>query len=347
MAQPTQSHEVETFLAGLSQYAVGPLWQVLGKQLTPTPETPVQPYLWRWTDLRPQLLRSGELVSAAEAERRVLMLLNPGLEGRVATTHTLYAGIQLILPGEVARTHRHTPNALRFIMEGQGAYTVVDGEKLPMQPGDFVLTPNWTWHEHGSEGRQPVVWLDGLDLPLAGMLAGTFFEPGRSESQALTKPVDNSTRGYSRGGLLPTWQRAAGGQSPLLKYAWSEARPALLDLGRDADSPFDGTMLEYVNPVTGGPSLATMASFVQRLRPGQKTQARRQSVSKVYLAVEGTGQTVVEGRTFEWRPGDVFAIPTWTSHAHENTSASKDAILFSFSDAPVMQALGWYREQEL
>ena len=345
-AAPEVAHEVETFLAGLSRYDVGPLWKVLGTQLTPTPETPVRPHLWRWTDLRPQLLRSGELVSAAEAERRVLMLLNPGLEGRVATTHTLYAGIQLILPGEVARTHRHTPNALRFIMEGQGAYTVVDGEKLPMQPGDFVLTPNWTWHEHGSEGTDPVVWLDGLDLPLAGMLAGTFFESGQTESQALSKPLDNSTLGYKHGGLLPTWQRPAGGQSPLLKYAWSEARPALMDLGKDAESPFDGTMLEYVNPVTGGPSLTTMASFLHRLRPGQKTRARRQSVSKVYLAVEGSGQTVLDGRTFEWRPGDVFASPTWTSHAHENTSASEDAILFSFSDAPVMKALGWYREQE-
>ena len=179
------------------------------------------------------------------------------------------------------------------------------------------------------------------------MLAGTFFEPGQTESQDLTKPEDHSTRGYKRGGLLPTWQRPADGQSSLLKYAWSEARPALLDLGRDADSPFDGTMLEYVNPVTGGPSLATMASFLQRLRPGQKTQARRQSVSKVYLAVEGNGQTVVDGRTLAWGPGDVFAVPTWASHAHENTSVSADAILFSFSDAPVMQALGWYREQEL
>lgn len=346
-----KSNEVETFLASLAQFGVGPLWKVLGKQLTPMPETSVKPHLWRWQDIRPQLLRSGELVTAAEAERRVLMLLNPGLEGRVATTHTLYAGIQLILPGEVARSHRHTPNALRFIMEGQGAYTVVDGEKLPMLPGDFVLTPNWTWHEHGSEGNEPVVWLDGLDLPLAGMMAGTFFEPSATETQELTKPTDNSTAGYKRGGLLPCFQQNArrqeSGESPLLKYAWSEARPALMDLGPDAESPFDGTMLEYVNPVTGGASLTTMASFLQRLRPSQRTQAHRHSTSSVYLAVEGHGQTVINDKIFDWKPGDVFAVPTWAAHAHENSSASKDAILFSFSDAPVMKALGWYREQEL
>lgn len=344
-------NQVETFLAGLAQFDVGPLWKVLGKQLTPTPETPVKPHLWRWQDIRPQLLRAGELVTAGEAERRVLMLLNPGLEGRVATTHTLYAGIQLILPGEVARSHRHTPNALRFIMEGQGAYTVVDGEKLPMLPGDFVLTPNWTWHEHGSEGNEPVVWLDGLDLPLTGRMAGTFFEPSPTESQELTKPTDSSTVGYKRGGLLPCFQQNAqrqeNGDSPLLKYAWSEARPALMDLGQNAESPFDGTMLEYVNPVTGGPSLTTMASFLQRLRPSQRTQAHRHSTSSVYLAVEGHGQTVINDKIFDWKPGDVFAVPTWAAHEHENSSASKDAILFSFSDAPVMKALGWYRVQEL
>jgi gentisate 1,2-dioxygenase len=187
------------------------------------------------------------------------MLLNPGLEGQAATTHTLYGGIQLILPGEVARTHRHTPNALRFIVEGEGAYTVVDGEKITMSPGDFVLTPSWTWYDHGSEGNEPVMWLDGLDLPLAHMLEGVFFEPYAEESQALSKSVNDSVAGYGKGGLLPTWQRSTGTHSPLLKYAWTEAREVLMSLGSEAASPFDGLMLEYVNPVTSGPSLSTSA----------------------------------------------------------------------------------------
>lgn len=162
------------FLDGLSRFKVGPVWKVLGQILTPEPQTRAVRHLWSWQELRPQLLRSGEVVTAAEAERRVLMLLNPGLKGRVATTTTLYGGLQLILPGEIARTRRHTPNGLRFIMEGEGAYTVVDGDKMTMAPGDFVLTPNWTWHDHGSEGDHPVVWLDGLDIPLASLLENIF-----------------------------------------------------------------------------------------------------------------------------------------------------------------------------
>ncbi len=352
MAHATQRSEahakvVDEYLAGLSQFNVSPLWKFLSQALTPEPQSQARPHLWRWQELRPQLLRSGELVSAAEAERRVLMLLNPGLEGRIATTHTLYGGLQLILPGEVARTHRHTPNALRFIMEGEGAYTVVDGEKIPMVPGDFVLTPNWTWHDHGSESTGPVVWLDGLDIPLIQMLEGIFFEPYAEESQPLTKPIDGSAADYGKSGLLPTWQRSTSAHSPLLKYAWKDAREALMSLGPDAASPFDGSMLEYVNPVTGGPALPTMASFLQRLKPSQQTQAHRHSSSAVYLAVEGYGRTTIAEKTYEWSPGDVFALPTWAWHKHENLSASEDAILFSFTDAPVMKFLHLYREQAM
>jgi len=352
MAHATQRSEahakvVDEYLAGLSQFNVGPLWKFLSQALTPEPQSQARPHLWRWQELRPQLLRSGELVSAAEAERRVLMLLNPGLEGRIATTHTLYGGLQLILPGEVARTHRHTPNALRFIMEGEGAYTVVDGEKIPMVPGEFVLTPNWTWHDHGSESIGPVVWLDGLDIPLIQMLEGIFFEPYAEESQPLTKPIDGSAADYGKSGLLPTWQRSTSAHSPLLKYAWKDAREALMSLGPDAASPFDGSMLEYVNPVTGGPALPTMASFLQRLKPSQQTQAHRHSSSAVYLAVEGYGRPTIAEKTYESTPGDVFALPTWAWHKHENLSASEDAILFSFTDAPVMKFLHLYREQAM
>ena len=340
-----QARAVDEYFSGLPQFHVGPLWKYLGQVLTPEPKSQARPHIWRWKELRPQLLRSGELVSAAEAERRVLMLLNPGLEGRIATTHTLYGGLQLILPGEVARTHRHTPNALRFIMEGEGAYTVVDGEKMMMSFGDFVLTPNWTWHDHGSESAGPVVWLDGLDLPVVHVLEGTFFEPYEQETQPLTKPMDASVADYGKSGLLPTWQRSTSAHSPLLKYAWKDAREALMSLGSNATSPFDGEMLEYVNPVTGGPSLPTMASFLQRLKPGQKTELHRHSTSAVYLAVEGHGRTIIDSKAYDWSPGDVFALPTWLWHQHENLSARGDAILFSFTDTPVMTAMNLYREQ--
>jgi gentisate 1,2-dioxygenase len=352
MANPTTHSEqhnkvVDDYLSGLGQYHVGPLWKFLRQALTPEPKSQARPHLWRWKELRPQLLRAGELVSAAEAERRVLMLLNPGIEGRIATTHTLYGGLQLILPGEVAATHRHTPNALRFIMEGEGAYTVVDGEKMTMAFGDFVLTPNWTWHDHGSESSTPVVWLDGLDIPLISLLEGIFFEPFAQEAQPLTKPLNNSVAEYGKSGLLPTWHRSTASHSPLLKYAWTDAREAVMNLSPAAESPCDGAMLEYVNPVTGGPSLPTMASFLQRLKPGQKTETHRHSVSAIYLAVEGHGRTVIDGKAFEWAPGDVFCLPTWHWHAHENLSVSTDAILFSFTDAPVMKAFNLQREQAM
>ncbi len=349
VAQPTPANpqEVEHYLNSLSQYNVGPLWKFLRQAMTPEPKSQAKPFLWRWQELRPQLLRAGELVSAAEAERRVLMLLNPGLEGRMATTPTLYGGLQLILPGEVAATHRHTPNALRFIIEGEGAYTVVDGEKMMMSFGDFVLTPNWTWHDHGSESTGPVVWLDGLDMPLTIMLEGMFFEPYPDEAQAWTKPVNNSVAEYGKSGLLPTWRRSSGVHSPLLKYSWKDAREAVASFSKDAESPFDGAMLEYVNPINGGPALPTMASFLQRLKPGQKTEAHRHSASVIYLAVEGHGQTFIDGKAYKWSPGDVFALPTWCAHAHENLSVSEDAILFSFNDAPVMKAFNLYREQAM
>ncbi|MBI3246199.1 MAG: cupin domain-containing protein [Deltaproteobacteria bacterium] len=345
--QAVHSQQVEQYLSGLSQYNVGPLWKFLRQALTSEPRSQAKPFLWRWQELRPQLLRAGELVSAAEAERRVLMLLNPGLEGRIATTHTLYGGLQLILPGEIAATHRHTPNALRFIMEGEGAYTVVDGEKMTMSFGDFVLTPNWTWHDHGSESSGPVVWLDGLDIPLATLLEGIFFEPYPAEAQEHTKSLNNSVAEYGTSGLLPTWQRFEGTHSPLLKYAWKAAREAVASLSPAAESPFDGAMLEYVNPVNGGPSLATMASFLQKLKPGQKTESHRHSVSAIYLAVVGHGRTMIEGKAYDWSPGDVFALPTWCWHAHENLSVNEDAVLFSFNDAPVMKAFNWSREQAM
>ncbi len=336
------------FLDGLSRFKVGPLWKVLGQILTPEPQTRAVPHLWSWQELRPQFLRSGEVVTAAEAERRVLMLLNPGLKGRVATTTTLYGGLQLILPGEIARTHRHTPDALYFIMEGEGAYTVVDGDKMTMAPGDFVLTPNWTWHDHGSEGDHPVVWLDGLDIPLVSLLENIFTQAFPQEAQPVTKPLNTSVAIYGRGGLLPSWQRAVNkGRSGLLKYAWTDAYDTLMSLGKDEESPFDGSLLEYVNPLNGGPSLSTMASFLQHLRPSQNTRTHRHSTSTVYLAVQGHGRTLIDGRACDWAPGDVFALPLWAAHSHQNRSASHDALLFSFSDAPVMCALGWYREQEL
>jgi gentisate 1,2-dioxygenase len=343
---PARAEALEAYYRDLKNYSAAPLWTVLHQLLTPEPRPRTVPYLWRWAELRPQVYRAGELIGTEEAERRVVMLLNPGLDGACAITSTLYAGLQLILPGEIARSHRHSPAALRLIIEGHGAYTAVDGEKTIMNPGDLVLTPSWTWHDHGNESDEPMVWLDGLDLPLVNYLDATFFEEYPDVRQPLTRPVDGSQRRYA-GALLPTYERHLGASSPLLNYTWERARATLVGLAaEDAGGPHDGIVLEYVNPRTGGPVMPTIDCHIQLLPPGVETAAHRHSNSVVYHVVEGRGATLVNGQRFDWEPGDVYCVPSWASHQHVNASGSAPAFLFSYSDAPVQRALGLLREGE-
>src|SRR5262245_3795214 len=193
----------QQYYAELESLQMGPLWAVLRRTLTREPPQRESPQIWRWADVRPQLLRAGELVTTEEAERRVLMFLNPGNPARIGATATLYAAMQLILPGESARAHRHSPAAIRFIVEGDGAYTCVDGEKVSMAPGDLVLTPPMVWHDHGNEGSEPVMWLDGLDIPLLLSLQCMFFEEFDGPAQPITMPAQRSEKLYGRC-LFPT-----------------------------------------------------------------------------------------------------------------------------------------------
>jgi gentisate 1,2-dioxygenase len=313
--------------------------------LTPTPQGKTRPYLWRYADVRPHLLRAGELVSTREAERRVLMLLNPGLEGAAAATSTLFAGMQLILPGEIARAHRHSPTAIRVIVEGHGAYTAVEGERCFMEPGDLILTPSWSWHDHGNDTDAPMIWLDGLDLPMVGALDVIFTEHAASEQYGISKPDDVSTRLYHQPGLRPASEQGRKPHSPLLNYKWTRTAAALAVLPESAATPYDDLLLEYTNPYTGGPVLPTMGCTAQVLRPGMQTQAHRHASSSVYLVLKGQGYSIIAGQRFDWEPGDVFAVPSWACHEHANPSATEAAALFAFTDAPVMQALGLYREE--
>jgi gentisate 1,2-dioxygenase len=305
------------------------------------------PYLWPWSDVRPLIMRAGELVTAEEAERRVLYFLNPGLPPeQLRVVGSLYAGIQLILPGEVARTHHHTPSATRFIIEGELAYTTVSGERTLMRKGDYVTTPNWTWHDHGNESDRPMLWLDGLDLPLVTDLDAVFFEEfawnGDGPVQPVTKPLEDSTHRWGSN-LRPTYERPAGRFSPVLNYRWQTCRGALHALRDDTGSPYDGIILEYVNPHTGGPSLPTMSAYLQLLRKGEHTRAHRHTSSTVYHVAEGGGVSIIGGREFRWQEGDTFVVPSWASHEH--ASESGEAVLFSFSDRPVLEAFGLWREE--
>jgi gentisate 1,2-dioxygenase len=253
--------------------------------------------------------------------------------------------MQLILPGEIARAHRHSPAAIRIIVEGRGAYTAVDGERCFMEPGDLILTPSWSWHDHGNDTAEPMIWLDGLDLPMVGALDVIFTEHTASEQYGVSKPDDVSTRLYHTAGLRPASAPPPALSSPLLNYKWTRTAAALAALPEAAATPCDDLLLVYSNPYTGGPVLPTMGCTAQLLRPGVHTRAHRHASSSVYLVIQGRGFSVMNGQRFDWEQGDVFAIPAWVCHEHANLSHSQTAALFAFSDAPVMQALGLYREE--
>ncbi|MEU0073822.1 cupin domain-containing protein [Streptomyces sp. NPDC006332] len=310
------------------------------------PSSAMEPYLWRWADIRPAMLKSADLlpVGADGADRRVLNLINPGMEPKIGTTHTLTASIQMVLPGEVADAHRHTINALRLILEGRGASTTVDGEMCELEPGDVVLTSGWRWHDHRNDGDEPVIWLDGLDLPLMRSLESIFYEELEQGAQPVNSSGD-SIRHYGVGQLLPTWTRWEGLDSPLFNYKWADTRRAL-DALRDAEGdPFDGVSLEFRNPTTGGSIGPTMSCGVNLLRAGVRAGEHRHTSSTVYHVIEGDGVTVVDGKEFVWTKGDTFVVPTWAWHRHANTSSATDAVLFNFSDRPLMEKIGLYREE--
>jgi gentisate 1,2-dioxygenase len=286
-------------------------------------------------------MRSGTLITAQEAERRVLILRNPGLNGQAAITHTLFAGLQLIMPGEVARAHRHTQSALRFIVEGEGAFTAVDGERTYMHPGDFIITPSWTWHDHGNETDHPVVWLDGLDIPLVTLLDASFMEPGNAEQQMVTRPPGDSLARYGSG-LLPVDWKPQTRTSPVFSYPYDRTREALEGMRRsDEWDPCHGLKLRYVNPASGEHAMPTIGTFMQLLPKGFATAPYRSTDGTVYVCVEGRGETTVGDQILAWGPRDVLVVPSWARHSHR---ALEESVLFSFSDRPVQEKLGLWRE---
>ncbi|WP_432198260.1 cupin domain-containing protein [Streptomyces sp. bgisy027] len=341
-----QAQERAEFVDEVHAFHASPVFITQPGFMPAEPSSAMEPYLWRWADIRPAMLKAAELlpVGADGADRRVLNLINPGMEPRIGTTHTLTASMQMVLPGEVADAHRHTINALRLIVEGRGASTTVDGEMCELEPGDVVLTSGWRWHDHRNDGDEPVIWLDGLDLPLVRSLEGIFYEELPEGAQPVVSSGD-SIRRYGVGQLLPTWTKWEGMDSPLFNYKWADTRRAL-DALREADGdPFDGVSLEFRNPTTGGSIGPTMSCGVNLLRPGLRAEEHRHTSSTVYHVIEGQGVTVIDGKEFAWSEGDTFVVPTWAWHRHANSSSTLDAVLFNFSDRPLMEKIGLYREQ--
>jgi gentisate 1,2-dioxygenase len=338
---------LEALYAEMRPLHLFPLWEVLANLVLPAPRPAAEPHLWSYAPAREFLLRAGALISAEQAERRVLILENPGLPGTSAVTSSLYAGLQLILPGEVAPCHRHTQCALRFVMEGDGAYTALDGEKAVMRPFDLVLTPNWQWHDHGNATDRPMIWLDGLDIPMVRFFDASFAErlagaPAHPETVAAG---DTAAR-YGRN-LRPFRGSAAERRPrdlPLFHYPYAEWRDSLAAVARHgAPDPHLGHALEFANPADGGPVMPTIAAHVRLLPAGFATRGRRATDGTVFVVVEGRGRARIGGREFALAERDTFVVPAWQELELE-AEAAAELVLFGFSDRAAQEKLGLFRE---
>lgn len=332
--------ERRDFYRAIDVQSMTPLWEVMGDLVPREPRTPCVPVHWPWQLVRARLVEAGELITAHEAERRVLVFENPGLRGRSAATHSMYAGMQMILPGEVAPSHRHTASAIRLVVEGEGGYTGVDGERTPMFPGDFIITPSWTFHDHGNAGDNTVIWLDGLDVPIVQAFDAAFSEQYHEPVYPDKRPPDDFLARYS-GHLLPVDYRPSS-ISPVVRYPYESVRPALAQMLKNG--PIDathGVKLRYSHPGTGGWPTPTLGAFMQLLPHGFLGGAYRSTDASVLCVVEGHGRSLVGEQWINWAPHDVFVVPSWLPVRHE---AHSEAVLFSMSDRPAQQALGLWRE---
>jgi len=330
------------FYARIGTQNMTPLWEVLGALVPPQPHSPLQAALWRYAELREQVMEAGRLITAAEAERRVLILENPALRGHSSITQSLYAGLQLILPGEVAPAHRHTQSALRLVLDGEGAYTAVDGELTTMHRGDFIITPAWTFHDHGNLGKDPVVWLDGLDIPIVRFFDAGFAEKSEDTSQQVRRPEGDALARYGSNMVPVDYYPRPADPTRVFVYPFERTRAALLGISKGDIDPHLGHKLRYVNPATGASPMPTIGSFAQWLPAGFETRSYRSTDSTVYVCLEGSGEARIGDLTLRLQENDVFVVPSW----HElQVRADRDSLLFSFSDRPVQQALGLWREQ--
>jgi gentisate 1,2-dioxygenase len=331
----TKQTQLEALNQRLKDLGLRGFWQLEFSQIRPEPQ------VWRWHDIYSSLRTAGELVQLnTDSARR-----NVSLDVRSSAN---IMGFQMVLPGETARAHRHTPSALRFIVQGKGAYTTSDGERMWMEPGDLLIQPNWTWHDHNNPGIEPVVWIDILDSGLVRFLEGYFLEDwAEGESQPLTKAEDYSSHryGHVRSGLLRQKSTAVP-----FRYKWSETLRILNELAANNETdPYDGILMEYVNPVTGGHAFTTMSCYIQMLCPGEETYTHRHTGTVVYHVVQGEGVAKLgwpkTDKELDWRDKDCFLIPSWSWHRFQNTSETDPLILFSRTNRPVLEATALYREE--
>lgn len=346
-ASPGAKHNIQAsrqaYYEKIRGYNLAPLWEVLKGLVTPEPKTQMVPAVWKFPQVEKLMLEAGDVITAEEAERRVLVLENPGDPGKSKITNSLFAGIQLIMPGEIADVHQHVASAIRFVLKGEGAYTAVEGEKSNMEHGDFIITANWAPHDHGNTGQEPVMWLDVLDMPTVNHFQASFAKHFEEKMQNVNHEDGDSFERYATG-VLPDGMPAVTNRSPVINYPYRKMKPVLERLRKtgDIDKRF-GARVRYANPINGGPVLPTMGAHLSLLPKGFKGEPYRSTDGTVFCVAEGSGVTMVDGQPLEWGVNDVFVIPPWKRYSHE-VKGNADAVLFSISDRPAQEALGIWRE---
>ena len=342
---PGPKHNIEAmreeYYRRIAKHDMTPLWKVMDSVVTKEPVTHCVPVIWHFDDVKRLVMESGPLITAEEANRRVLILENPALKGQSKATNTLFAGVQMILPGEVAPAHRHVSSAIRFVLDGEGAYTAVEGEKAFMAPGDFVITANWAPHDHGNTSKKPMLWLDVLDVPVVNFYEASFAEDFDEPTQE-TKRQDGDSLSFYGSGVLPDGT-AVTNRTPVINYTYARTRPIVERMMRAGNvDKHHGARVRYANPVTGGPVLPTMGAQLAMLPKGFRGETYRSTDGTIFAVAEGHGTTTIDGKPFEWGVNDVFVVPPWKRYSHAVTGG--DAVLFSISDRPAQEALGLWRE---
>ena len=358
--QPTPTAELRELYRSFEKELLVPLWTEIGDLMPAHPRSKAAPHVWRWDALLPLAEEAGRLVPVGRGgERRAIALANPSLGGRPFASPTLWAAIQYLMPGEDAPEHRHTQHAFRFVVEGEGVWTVVGRDPVAMRRGDFLPQAGWNWHAHHNATDRPMAWIDGLDIPFQYGNETQFFEFGRdviSDEERITPARSRSERLWAHPGLSPVGVTAAGPGTPLLAYRWEHTDRALAEQLELESEGFPGVLepghavVRFTDPSTGGDVLPTIRTEMHRVRRGTATGARREVGSSIYQVFDGSG--VVSVGTQEWTVtrGDLFVVPSWQpfsvrSEAGATDSDSGALDLFRFSDTPIFEALQQHRVQ--
>ncbi|MEV5411050.1 cupin domain-containing protein [Thermopolyspora sp. NPDC052614] len=352
--QPDVTPALDDLYRGFEQELLIPLWTEIGDLMPVHPRSKAVPHLWSWDRLLRLAERAGELVPVGRGgERRAIALANPGLGGRPYATPTLWAAIQYLMPGEDAPEHRHSQHAFRFVIEGEGVWTVVGGDPVPMNRGDFLPQAGWNWHAHHNAASTPMAWLDGLDVPFQYVVDAQFYENGRdviSDAERITPERSRSELLWGHPGLRPLSVAPEPGGSPLLNYKWEFTNQALKDQLTLEKGGFGGTVepghaaIRYVNPATGGDVMSTIRAEFHRVVRGAETAPVLETGSSVYAVFDGSGTVTVGDTTWSVTRGDLFVVPSWQEFSVRSEAGSTDSDegaldLFRFSDSPIFEAL--------